>query len=438
MQQIKHVDVVIAGGGMTGAMLAYALLSQTARPLKVAIVEKQAVAAQQASVQLSSTQLTATQHSSGQLSAAPSQSFDSRSIALSAASVDLLNSWGLWSELQAHACAIKHIAVSDRGHFGKTRLNAADFLRQSLGQVIEIEKLGSLIYQRLSQFSNQQLLWFRPNEIQQIEPSKELQRLTLTSGEQLTCQLLALCEGGDSPTRALAGIGCDIETYPHSALIANIGLAEDHKHRAFERFTQHGPLALLPLNRQRFSLVWSLLPEDAIRLQSLPASAFLTELQQAFGYRAGVFNSVGERVVYPLVLKTAKEASRHRLVLCGNSLHNLHPIAGQGFNLALRDLAALVNLVTHSSDVGSYQLTQNYARLRLQDMQQVVALTDGLVRLFANDSKLCALGRNIGLSLLNNLPSLKTLFAEQTMGLAPFKRQQQALAEQFSLKQQDL
>ncbi len=424
MQQVKHVDVVIAGGGMTGAMLAYALLSQTARPLTVAIVEKQVAAS--------------TPGASGPLQTAPSQSFDSRSIALSAASVDLLHSWGLWSELQAHACAIKHIAVSDRGHFGKARLNAAEYLRQSLGQVIEIEKLGSLIYQRLSQFSTEQLLWLRPDHIQHIHPTQDVQQLTLASGQQLHCKLLALCEGGDSPTRTLAGIDCQIETYPHSALIANIGLVDDHQHRAYERFTQHGPLALLPLTRQRYSLVWSLLPEEAQRLQALPPAEFLAELQQAFGYRAGVFDAVGERVVYPLSLKTAKEVSRHRLVLCGNSLHNLHPIAGQGFNLALRDLAALVQLVRHSSDVGSYPLTRQYAQLRQQDMQQVVMLTDGLVRLFANDSKLCALGRNIGLSLLHNLTPLKTLFAEQTMGLAPFRRQQQALSQQFPPKEQEL
>jgi len=398
-------DVVIAGGGMTGAMLAFALQSQCSRKLKIAIVEKQ-----------SDTQIKA-----------PSQSFDSRSIALSAASVDLLASWGLWPELAPHACPISHISVSDRGHIGKVKLNASDFNRRSLGQVIEIERIGEAIYQRLAQVPTSQITWYRPDQIVKISKSIDAQQLQLASGTVLETQLLALCEGGDSPTRVLAGIGCQVQDYQQTALIANIGVAGDHQQTAFERFTATGPLALLPLTRQRYSLVWTLGADEAARLMSAPAAEFLGELQKAFGYRAGVLQSVGERVTYPLSLKTALQASSHRLVLCGNSLHNLHPIAGQGFNLALRDLAALLSLVEHHSDVGCYALTKDYANLRQQDMQQVVSLTDGLVRLFSNDSKLLAFGRTLGLTLLDNCPTIKTAFAKQTMGLSPQHRQQQQL-----------
>lgn len=398
-------DVVIAGGGMTGAMLAFALQSQCSRKLKIAIVEKQ-----------SDTQIKA-----------PSQSFDSRSIALSAASVDLLASWGLWPELAPHACPISNISVSDRGHIGKVKLNASDFNRRSLGQVIEIERIGEAIYQRLAQVPTSQITWYRPDQIVKISKSIDAQQLQLASGTVLETQLLALCEGGDSPTRVLAGIGCQVQDYQQTALIANIGVAGDHQQTAFERFTATGPLALLPLTRQRYSLVWTLGADEAARLMSAPAAEFLGELQQAFGYRAGVLQSVGERVTYPLSLKTALQASSHRLVLCGNSLHNLHPIAGQGFNLALRDLAALLSLVEHHADVGCYALTKDYANLRQQDMQQVVLLTDGLVRLFSNDSKLLAFGRTLGLTLLDNCPTIKTAFAKQTMGLSPQHRQQQQL-----------
>ena len=398
-------DVVIAGGGMTGAMLAFALQSQCSRKLKIGIVEKQ-----------SDTQIKA-----------PSQSFDSRSIALSAASVDLLASWGLWPELAPHACPISHISVSDRGHIGKVKLNASDFNRRSLGQVIEIERIGEAIYQRLAQVPTSQITWYRPDQIVKISKSIDAQQLQLASGTVLETQLLALCEGGDSPTRVLAGIGCQVQDYQQTALIANIGVAGDHQQTAFERFTATGPLALLPLTRQRYSLVWTLGADEAARLMSAPAAEFLGELQKAFGYRAGVLQSVGERVTYPLSLKTALQASSHRLVLCGNSLHNLHPIAGQGFNLALRDLAALLSLVEHHADVGCYALTKDYANLRQQDMQQVVLLTDGLVRLFSNDSKLLAFGRTLGLTLLDNCPTIKTAFAKQTMGLSPQHRQQQQL-----------
>ena len=140
----------------------------------------------------------------------------------------------------------------------------------------------------------------------------------------------------------LAGIGCQVQDYQQTALIANIGVAGDHQQTAFERFTATGPLALLPLTRQRYSLVWTLGADEAARLMSAPAAEFLGELQQAFGYRAGVLQSVGERVTYPLSLKTALQASSHRLVLCGNSLHNLHPIAGQGFNLGATRFSGLV------------------------------------------------------------------------------------------------
>lgn len=399
-------DVVIAGGGMTGAMLAFALQSQCSRKLKIAIVEKQ---------------------SEAQIKA-PSQSFDSRSIALSAASVDLLASWGLWPELAPHACPISHISVSDRGHIGKVKLNASDFNRQSLGQVIEIERIGETLYQRLAQMPASQISWYRPDQILKINQTVDCQQLQLASGTVLETKLLALCEGGDSPTRVLAGIGCQVQDYQQTALIANIGIAGDHQHKAFERFTASGPLALLPLTRQRYSLVWTLNADEAARLMASPSDEFLAELQQAFGYRAGVLQSVGERVIYPLSLKTAVQAASHRLVLCGNSLHNLHPIAGQGFNLALRDLAALLNLVEQHADVGCYNLTKSYANLRQQDMQQVVSLTDGLVRLFSNDSKLIALGRTLGLTLLDNCPQLKTAFAKQTMGLSPQHRQLQQLS----------
>lgn len=396
-------DVVIAGGGMTGAMLAYALQSQSGRQLRIAIVEQQPERQ------------------------APSQSFDSRSIALSAASVDLLASWGLWPELAPHACAIAKIAVSDRGHFGKVRLHARDFNRQSLGQVIEVEKIGELLYQRLAQVPAADITWYRPDHIQAIVPGVAMQQLQLASGALITTRLLALCEGGDSPTRELAGIACRIAHYQQTAIIANIGIAGSHEHTAFERFTSSGPLALLPLTKQRYSLVWTLNPNEAERFMAASPAEFLAALQHAFSYRAGVLTSVGERVSYPLALKTASQASAHRLVLCGNSLHNLHPIAGQGFNLALRDLAALVELIAQHPDVGCYGLTQAYGQVRQQDMQQVVGLTDGLVRLFSNDSKLMALGRSLGLSLLNKCSPLKSQFAAQSMGLSPMHRQMQDL-----------
>lgn len=432
-----NFDIVIAGGGMTGAMLALQLLEQQPQ-LRLAIIEQQAIE-----------QPASEQHAADVL-AAPKVSFDSRSIALSAASVDLLRQWGLWAELGQHACAIAQIKVSDRGHFGKAHLSAAEFGRHSLGHVIEIEWLGALLYPRLQRHAERgALTWFRPARIAAVAQADAHNRLQLADGRQLDCQLLVLAEGGDSPTRQLAGFVCQIEPYQQSALIANISVASSHQHIAYERFTSTGPLALLPLSRQRYSLVWTLDPASAEVMLKLDEAEFLAQLQQAFGYSAGIFTAVGQRQVYPLSLKYCAEVARHRILLCGNSLHNLHPIAGQGFNLALRDIAAIVQLVCalntqHRAqlpaavssqsglmqgtvDLGCYPLWRSYQQARQADMQQVIQLTDGMVKLFSNQSRLLALGRNLGLSALMQCQGLKQLFAEQTMGLRPLTIQQQQI-----------
>ncbi|WP_233078150.1 2-octaprenyl-6-methoxyphenyl hydroxylase [Rheinheimera soli] len=396
------LDLVIAGGGMAGSMLAYVLLSQNPA-LKLAIVEQ-------------SSELGTDEQPS-------KASFDSRSIALAHGSVELLQQWGLWQALHQSGCAIKHIHISDRGHFGKTYLNAADHQLSALGQVIEVEAIGEVLWQKLKIFTAQgRLSWFYNDAISALNPTAELQHISLRSGAQLQSKLLVIAEGGLSPSRSLAGFELKSEDYQQHALIANIGLSDSHQHKAFERFTPTGPLALLPLTRQRYSLVWTLNPEQAEHHLNQPDHEFLAALQQAAGHRAGVFKTVGQRVVYPLSLKRATEAARHRTVLLGNSLHNLHPIAGQGFNLAVRDIFSLSLLLQkHQADTytdwGCYALTKAYQQARLPDMQQVILYTDSLVRLFSNSSRLMALGRNTGLFALNLCPDLKQAVANQAMGL---------------------
>jgi 2-octaprenyl-6-methoxyphenol hydroxylase len=398
----QQFDLVIAGGGMAGSLLAYVLLSQNPR-LTLAIVEQSAALADQQPAKAS---------------------FDSRSIALAYGSTELLQHWGLWQELQQSACAIEHIHISDRGHFGKTYLNAADQQLTALGHVIEVEAIGALLWQKLKAFSDTgRLSWFYNNSIQALQPTADLQQIQLQSGDWLQSQLVVIAEGGLSPSRALAGFELKSEPYQQHALIANLALAEPHQHKAFERFTPSGPLALLPLPGQRYSLVWTLTAEQAQLHLQQSEQEFLQALQQAAGYRAGLFTAAGQRVVYPLSLKRATEAARHRTVLLGNSLHNLHPIAGQGFNLAIRDIYSLSLLVQkHSVDPGSYQVTKAYQQARLPDMQQVILYTDSLVRLFSNSSRLMALGRNCGLFALNLCPELKQGVANQAMGLSSIRQ----------------
>lgn len=400
----SKVDIAIAGGGMAGMTLAWALLQ--ARPtLRIAVIE------QQAAVQ-------------------PSVSFDSRSIALAAASVQQLQAWQLWPELEAKACAIRHIHVSDRGHFGKCYLQADQFGLTEFGAVLEVEHLGQLLQQRLRTVPTQQLLMLQPDQIASLQQHKDQVELQLASGKQLSARLLVVCEGGLSPTRQLAGFTLRSEYYEQTAVIANLALAEPHQERAYERFTADGPIALLPLPGKRYSLVWTTSPAESASLMQLSNDKFTAAAQQAFGYRAGVFVKSGARASYPLTLRRSDSPVRHRIALLGNSLHSLHPIAGQGFNLALRDIVALVQLLKQMpAAVGDYAMLRQYQLVREADMQQVMTLTDGLVRLFSNRSRLVALGRNLGLLGMLLSDDLQQPLARQAMGYSAMQRMQAQLKE---------
>jgi 2-octaprenyl-6-methoxyphenol hydroxylase len=383
-----YFDIVIAGGGMAGSTLAWAL-RQEVPSLKLAIIE---------------------QHSDY----VSRSSFDSRSVALAAGSAGLLQQWGLQSVLQ-QACAIEHIRVSDRGHFGKTRLSAGEYQQAALGYVLEVEHLGVLLAQNLASCS--QIQRFAPNSIKQIIPTEQHQQLVLQDEQKLQCGLLVIAEGGASQSRELAGFSIKEQAYDQHAVIANLALAHGHKHTAFERFTEQGPIALLPLPEQRYSLVYTVASADAEKLMQLNDADFLASVQQAFGYRAGVFKRAGSRASYPLSLRLSGDIVRHRVALLGNSLHNLHPIAGQGFNLALRDIAELVRQVTTNRDnIGGYGMLRAYQLARQQDIRLVSTATDALVRIFSNRSRAMALARNSGLLALTLCDALKRPLAEQAMG----------------------
>ena len=382
-------DLVIAGGGMAGSTLAWALL-QALPDLKLAIVEQQPE-------QISSV------------------SFDSRSIALAAASVDLLRQWGLWQGLEKHACAIDTINVSDRGHFGKTRLTAQEYRQPALGYVLEVEHMGALLSDKLATKSG--LTRYAPATISDISPQQQLQHLTLADGRELSCKLLVIAEGGLSASRALAGFSTAEKPYQQHAIIANLALPQNHQHTAWERFTEHGPMALLPLPDKRYSLVYTVADDAVQQVMQLDDAAFTAHIQQAFGYRAGVFAAAGKRASYPLSLRLSTDVVRHRVALLGNSLHSVHPIAGQGFNLAMRDIAELVSQISATpQDIGGYAMLRRYQQARQRDIAVVSTATDALVRLFSNTSRTFALARNMGLLAMTLCDELKRPLAEQAMG----------------------
>ncbi|MGJ8675737.1 MAG: 2-octaprenyl-6-methoxyphenyl hydroxylase [Pseudoalteromonas sp.] len=385
----KQFDVVIIGGGLAGASCALSV-AKTNPALNIAVVE--------------ANQVTGDYH----------PSFDDRSIALAQQSVEYLQSLNLFEQNAPYTAAIKKVSVSDRGHFGKAHINCDEFAKPSLGYVVEVNPFGRALHLRLTQ-SNITLLC--PDSVTAIEQTLHSNTLTLQSGEQLNAALLVIADGAQSPTRSLLGLGFNTQPYEQGAIIANVEVAGGHNNHAFERFTQNGPMALLPMSNNRYSLVWCMRQDQVEQHMALNEQDFISALQSAFGYRGGQFTKVGMRTSYPLVYGQVESLIAHRTVVIGNAAHAIHPIAGQGFNLGLRDVQVLSNLIANSQhDLGSYAFTREYSKKRCDDIKTVMSLTDALVRLFSNSSRVLALGRSIGLFSMDLFPALKAPLAKQLMG----------------------
>lgn len=347
-------------------------------------------------------------------------SYDARSTALSYGTRLIYQRLGVWEQIAERAEPITHIHVSDRGHAGATRLNAKTQQVPALGYVVENAWIGHCLWQALD---DQVVVRHCPAEVEHMEPEADGYRLTLTDGISIACKLAVLADGGRSALREQLGIGIRRTPYDQTALIANVTPGKPHGGQAFERFTDEGPMALLPLPERRCALVWTRPDKDAARLAALPEAEFLSELQQAFGYRLGGFQQVGARHLYPLVLIEAEEQVRSGLVVLGNAAHSLHPIAGQGYNLSLRDTEALAAaLLGSTAELGDLGVLQNYHRRQRADQRLTVGFSDQLTQLFGDASLLSIAGRNLGLLGLDLLPPAKNWFARQAMGLGVRER----------------
>jgi 2-octaprenyl-6-methoxyphenol hydroxylase len=404
---VQHFDLIIAGGGSIGASLALAL-SQVAG-LKIAIVEAQALPD----------------------SADPAHShpgFDAKVVALAKHSADLLQKFGL-NELAHIGTAIKHIHVSDRGHIGQCQLHSSDYQLPALGYVVQLQQLGQALHSALGRRYSDTLRWFSPDQVTSVTQHQDSIELALASGEALRAKLLVIAEGGNSATRGLLNIATDIRPYQQSALIANVITDKAHQHWAYERFTEQGPLAVLPLagswtgsaSGSCSSIVWTMTAARQQAMMAVSDEEFLTQLQGEFGYRLGNFISVGQRHAYPLQLVKSSSSISHRAVVIGNAAQSLHPIAGQGLNLGLRDVEALShciqNALAKGADIGEYALLRTYQKLRADDQRNTIGLTDGLVKVFSNNYGSLVAGRNLGLVAMNMLSPLKARLARQAMGL---------------------
>ena len=347
-------------------------------------------------------------------------SYDARSTALSYGTRLIYQRLGVWDQIAERAEPITDIHVSDRGRAGVTRLDAASQQVPALGYVVENAWIGHCLWQAL----DDDVVTRRcPAEVERMRAVPGGYRLTLTDGQTLDCDLAVLADGGRSGLREHLGIEVKQSPYGQTALIANVTPGAPHGGRAFERFTDEGPMALLPLPDNRCALVWTRPERDAARLAAAPEAEFLEELQQAFGYRLGGFQQVGARHLYPLVLIEAEEQVRSGLVVLGNAAHSLHPIAGQGYNLSLRDTEALaVALLRSSAPLGDLSVLQGYHQQQRSDQRLTVGFSDQLTQLFGESGRLSVAGRNLGLLGLDLLPPAKAWFARQAMGMGVRER----------------
>lgn len=400
-------DIAIIGGGMVGISLALLLAQQ--KRWRVAVVESQPLK--------SDTEMLAY-----------STSFDARSTALSWSSRKIFEKLKIWTQLQPYATAISQIHVSDRGHIGLTRMDAKEAGVGALGYVVENSWLGSVL---LGAATKSDITLYGETTVKALEPLANAMKILLhdqqVPNNKTLCidsKLLIVADGAGSATAQKLGIQAHSKPYGHSAIIANISLEKPHHGVAYERFTDQGPMAMLPLanfaNCPRSSLVWTQPTELADKLMDVDDESFLSELQGRFGFRLGQLKGVGNRFSYPLALTTSEEQVRRRLVVIGNAAHSLHPVAGQGFNLSLRDIATLASNLANcpqGADIGDLNNLLNYQRQQATDQRNAILFSDSLPKLFGLSSPAVALGRNSGLLLMDLLPPLRKKFTQFGMGL---------------------
>jgi 2-octaprenyl-6-methoxyphenol hydroxylase len=395
----RHYDIIVAGGGMIGTSLALALAPLG---LKIAVVE---------AVERSATE---------------QPSFDDRSTALSRSTQRMFEAMGLWPEIVAAATPITRIHVSDRGRFGFSHIAADEQGVEALGYVVINRVLGNVLQRKLREVADVELIC--PARIVGVElaPDQATTRVELESGEKLSlhCSLLVAADGANSSVRSELGIAAQTARYEQRAVIGNLLPEKPLDNRAFERFTEQGPLAILPLADRRAAFIWTVSEDDAERVLALGDAEFLEELREQFGNRLGALSKVGQRVAYPLQLSKALRLTAERSVLVGNAAHGLHPVSAQGFNLGMRDVAALCDCIADARNVGNgfdpgdARLLQRYVDWRSADQKKLVGFTDGLVKLFGSSRRPLRALRDIGMLGFDLIPGVRSLFAKHTMGLA--------------------
>lgn len=400
----QQFDVVIVGGGLAGTSMVCALQGLS---LRVALIEATEIPLQQ------------------------SPGFDDRALALSYGSLRVLQTLGIDQHFTADKLTpIKSIHVSDRGHVGMLRMSYTEVGVDMLGAVITARDLGGALQTSLASLQSisegvATLVQRIHGTVSAVSQQPENAQIKVQSDDQertLTAKLVVLADGGRSQLSQQLGLDAQSKRYGQTAVLANVSVASTHYHRAYERFTADGPIALLPLRDNDFKLVWTVPEAQADAILGMDDSEFLIALQRAFGDRAGQFVAVGKRASYPMVETIHDTLSVGRVALIGNAAHALHPIAGQGFNLGLRDIACLAELIAErqalGEDIGSLDTLERYHLQRHNDVSRTAYFTDRLVTVFSNSSTPLAALRNLGLLTLDRLQPMKRELMLKMMGLS--------------------
>ena len=384
-------DVAIVGGGLVGASLALALAGAARRVLLIEGVAPDA-------------------------SAQPS--FDERTTALGNASRRIFEGLGVWADLAPAAAPIRAIHVSDAGHFGAARLAAEAQQVEAFGYVITNRDIGAALWRALRSAATVTLRV--PARVTAVEVAPDGAAVTVQDGagndEVVTARLLVAADGAQSLVRAATGIDSAVADYGQVAITAAVAADRPNDGTAYERFTPDGPVAVLPLHSGGYGTVWACSEQQAAHLLALDDAAYLAALQARFGWRIGRLRRVGTRASYPLRLSRAAATVGVRTVLIGNAAQGLHPVAGQGFNLGLRDAALLAEHIAAAPDPGDPELLARYSRARAADRGGVVRFTDTLVRVFGSRLPGISVLRDLGLVLFDLSPPAKRALARVSLG----------------------
>jgi 2-octaprenyl-6-methoxyphenol hydroxylase len=344
--------------------------------------------------------------------------FDQRNLSFAAATVNALTALGVMRKLQAAPGPIRRIHISRQGDFGRVRLEAADYGRDSFGQVVVARDFGEALEARLRELNH--VTRYRPARFVALEEGGEggrRLRLAGEAGEQiLDARLLVAADGTRSQLRDALGIGAREHDYAQTLFVARVRAEQAPDGTAYERFTATGPTALLPRGDRHFGAIHGVASEQAANVAALDEAAWLGRLQQAFGWRIGRFLASGERSAYPITRVVAERLTAPRAVLVGNAAQTLHPIGAQGFNLGLRDALTLAELIGQGGDPGADSLLRTYADRRAEDRQRTLAFSDGLARLTANPAPLLRPLRSLGLAAVDVSPTLQAYLVGGAMG----------------------